>query len=65
MKLAWDSSGSDPIYGEIDIKTCEKFGGDGRMIASIDDQAVIQKILAHVDDITNSAATKCLPDCRA
>ena len=40
-------------------------GGDVRIIASIEDPAVIQKILAHLDDNVTSAATAQLPDCRA
>jgi len=47
---------------DIDIETCDKCGGDVRIIASIEDPAVIQKILAHLD---NTAATALLPDCRA
>ena len=35
------------------------------VIASIEDLAVIQKILAHLDDNATSAATAWLPDCRA
>ena len=36
-----------------------------KIIASIEDPAVIQKILAHLDDNTTSAASGLLPDCRA
>jgi hypothetical protein len=36
-----------------------------RIIASIEDPAVIQRILAHLDDNASSAATALLPDCRA
>jgi len=49
----------------IDVETCDKCGGDVRIIASIEDPAVIQKILAHLDNIASSAATALLPDCRA
>jgi hypothetical protein len=49
----------------IDIETCDKCGGDVRIIASIEDPAVIQKILAHLENTANSAATALLPDCRA
>jgi len=38
---------------------------NGRIIASIEDPAVIQKILAHLDDNATPAATALLPDCRA
>jgi hypothetical protein len=36
-----------------------------KAIASIEDPAVIQKILAHLDGNATSAATALLPDCRA
>jgi len=49
----------------IDIETCSKCGGDVRVIASIEDPSVIQKILVHLDNMTSSAATALLPDCRA
>jgi len=49
----------------IDIETCDKCGGDVRIIASIEDPAVIHKILTHLDDNATSAATALLPDCRA
>jgi len=48
----------------IDVETCDKCGGDGRIIASIEDPAVILKILAHLDNTASSAATALLPDCR-
>jgi hypothetical protein len=50
-----------PTFGE----TCSECGGDVTIIASIEDPAVIQKILAHLDDNATSAATSLLPDCRA
>jgi len=50
---------------DIDIETCEKCGGDVRIIASIEDPAVIQKNLAHLDNNATSVATALLPDCRA
>jgi len=49
----------------IDIETCANCGSEGRIIASIEDPAVIQKILAHLGDMASSAATALLPDCRA
>jgi len=49
----------------IDIETCAECSGDAKIIASIEDPAVIQKILAHLDDNATSAATGLLPDCRA
>ena len=50
---------------DIDIETCSECGGDVNIIASIEDPAVIHKILAHLDDNATSAATAWLPDCRA
>ena len=50
---------------DIDIETCVECGGDVKIIASIEDPAVIQKILAHPDDNAASVATALLPDCRA
>ena len=61
----------------IDIETCEKCGGDvriipkalaplaGQALASIEDPAVIKKILAHLENTASSEATALLPDCRA
>jgi len=49
----------------IDIETCNECGGDVRIIASIEDPAVIQKILAHLNHTVSSAVTALLPDCRA
>ena len=49
----------------IDIETCSECGGEVRIIASIEDPAVIRKILAHLDNNATSAATALLPDCRA
>jgi hypothetical protein len=48
----------------IDIETCEKCGGAVRIIASIEDPAVISKILAHLNDNVTSVAAGLLPDCR-
>jgi hypothetical protein len=49
----------------IDGKTCDKCGGDVRIIASIEDPAVVMKILARLDDKTSSGVTALLPECRA
>ena len=49
----------------IDIETCSECGGDVRIIASIEDPAVIQKILAHLENTAGSDTTAQLPDCRA
>jgi hypothetical protein len=50
---------------KIDIETCDKCGGDVRIIASIEDPAVIRTILAYLDKKWVTAADKLLPDCRA
>jgi len=49
----------------IDIETCSECGGDVKIIASIEDPVVIQKILAHLDGNATSAATELLPGCRS
>jgi len=49
----------------IEIETCSECGGDVRIIACIEDPIVIQKILAHLDNIVSSVTTALLPDCRA
>ncbi len=49
----------------IEIETCSECGGDVSIIASIEDPAVIKKILAHLDNTASSAETALLPDCRA
>jgi len=49
----------------IDIETCDKCGGDVRIIASIEDPAVIRTILAYLDNKCVVAADSLLPDCRA
>jgi hypothetical protein len=49
----------------IDIETCDECGGDVRVIASIEDPAVIRAILAHLDKKGVIAADSLLPDCRA
>jgi len=49
----------------IDIEACSKCGGDVRIIASIEDPAVINKILAHMDAIAHPAGGGRLPQCRA
>jgi hypothetical protein len=49
----------------IDIETCGECGGDVKIIASIEDPVVIQKILAHLDDNPTSAVSGLLPECRA
>jgi hypothetical protein len=47
----------------IDIEICDKCGGDVRIIASIEDPAVIRKILTHLN--TKAIHTDLTPQCRA
>jgi len=47
----------------IDIEICDKCGGDVRIIASIEDPAVISKILTHLNE--KAVHTDLLPQCRA
>lgn len=49
----------------IDIETCSECGGDVRIIACIENPAVISKILAHLDGKVTSSAVGLLPECRA
>ena len=49
----------------IDVETCGECGGEVRIIASVEDPTVIQKILAHLEGNATSAATALLPDSRA
>ena len=49
----------------IEIEICSECGGDVRIIASIEDPIVIQKILAHLENTASCEATGLLPDCRA
>jgi hypothetical protein len=47
------------------IETCSECGDDVRIIACIEDPAVIRKILAHLDEKVISAGTGLLPQYRA
>ena len=49
----------------LDVETCDKCGGDVRIVASIEVPAVIRTILAHLDNTASSSAAALLPDCRA
>ena len=49
----------------IEIETCSECGGDVRIVASIEDPAVIQKVLAHLDKKGVLSVSHLLPDCRA
>ena len=50
---------------DIDIETCSECGGDVRIIACIEDPAVISKILTYLDDKVATVGTARLPQCRA
>jgi hypothetical protein len=50
---------------DIDIESCSKCGGAVKIIASIENPAVIRKILAHLDQQPTSAASRLLPEGRA
>jgi hypothetical protein len=49
----------------IDIETCQACGGALRIIASIEDPVVIEKILTHLDKQAPSVEASPLPPCRA
>jgi len=49
----------------IDIETCRECGGAVKVIASIEDPAVIRKILALLGEKAATAGTARLPQCRA
>ena len=52
------------VFG-IDIETCPVCGGALRIIACIEDPAVIKKILTHIDSKNAGAEPARLPPCRA
>ena len=70
---------ADPRYGaqsirlrhpsdcgfNIDIETCCECGGAVKIIACIEDPAVIQKILVHLQEKAALAGLDLLPQCRA
>jgi hypothetical protein len=49
----------------IEIETCDQCSGDVRIIASIEDPAVIRSILAHLEQKGGVFSDSVLPDCRA
>ena len=49
----------------IDIETCTECGGPVKVIASIEDPVVIQKILAHLKEKDEPQAAVQLPGARA
>jgi hypothetical protein len=51
--------------GRGSFETCSECGGAVKIIASIEDPAVINKILTHLDKKAATAGTALLPQCRA
>ena len=49
----------------IDIEICQACGGAVRIIASIEDPIVIEKILTHLDKKDPSEEPSLIPPCRA
>ena len=49
----------------IDVERCRVCGAKARVIAAIEDKAIIDKILAHLENKTSSAQTAPLPQVRA
>ena len=52
------------VFG-IDIETCPACGGAVRIVACIEDPAVIEKILAHLDAKASEPEALMRPPCRA
>jgi hypothetical protein len=50
---------------DADIETCSECGGEVKIIACIEDPAVIRKILVHLADKATSTTTGPPPKCRA
>ena len=50
---------------KIDILTCERFGGAIKVIASVEDPAVIKKILDHLERQAEVATLEFRPFARA
>ena len=50
---------------KIDIETCEQCGGAVKVIASIEDPAVIKHILEHLERRVEPATPVCKPFARA
>ena len=49
----------------IDIETCKQCGGEVKVIASIEDPVVIEKILSHINEKKSVVAPDFLPEDRA
>jgi len=63
LSQARSRSGHDKSFG-IDIETCPVCGGAMRIIACIEDPAVIEKILAHLEAKAAAAQAPRPPPCR-
>jgi hypothetical protein len=64
ISMAWmTATGHEQSFEQTNKRSeCASFV---KVIASIEDPTVIQKILAHLDGNSTSAPTALLPDCRA
>jgi hypothetical protein len=54
------SSGLKQVF-HIDIETCEPCGGAVKIIASVEDPAVIKTIFAHLEKTSRTPATRASP----
>jgi hypothetical protein len=61
--LGTNANGQKESFEQTSI--CSKSCGDVRIISSIEDPAVLQKIIAHLADNESFVTTALLPDCRA
>jgi len=50
---------------KIDVETCSKCGGAVKVIACIEDPAIIDKILSHLNEKALPLQAPPLPKCRA
>ena len=65
IDIAYMDVGKGREQDAVALKPVVGVGGEVKIIASIEDPAVIRKILAHLDKNATSAETGLLPDCRA
>jgi hypothetical protein len=63
LKTPWHNGTTHVIFEPLDIEICDKCGGDVRIFASIEDPAVISKILTRLNE--KAVHTDLLPQCRA
>ena len=68
LKTPWRNGTTHVVFEPLDFiarLVGSECGGDVKIIASIEDPAVIQKILAHLDDNTPCVTAALQPECRA